>query len=75
MTEESKRYIIQPEDILTEQEYQLLQQAEAGELPCPWCERPLFGSFVKCSWLDEDGAHQYYGVRLQCVPDCGFDSY
>ena len=73
MAKEIKRYIIGPEDILTEQEYQLLQQAAAGELPCPWCERPLSGSFVKCSFLDEDSGHQYYGVRLQCV--CGFDEY
>lgn len=74
MTRESERHIVQSEDILTEQEYQLLQQAEAGELPCPWCERPLFGSFVKCSFLDDNG-HPYYGVRLPCVPECGFEEY
>ena len=68
MAEESKRYIIQPEDILTVQEYQLLQQAEAGDLPCPWCERPLIGSFY--FFLDE--GYQFKGVRLRCS-GCGFD--
>lgn len=52
-------------DVLTEQEYQLLQRARAGEIPCPWCERPLTGSFY-------DDGDQYKGVCLQCS-GCGFD--
>lgn len=68
MTRELEGYIIQPEDVLNEQEYQLLQRARAGEIPCPWCERPLMGSFY---FFLHDG-YQYKGVRLRCS-GCGFD--
>jgi hypothetical protein len=75
MTKEIEEYFIQrtqqqiqPEDVLTEEEYQLLQRARAGEIPCPWCERPLRGSFY--FFLDE--GIQTKGVRLQCS-GCGFD--
>lgn len=59
---------IQPEDVLTEKEYQLLQRARAGEIPCPWCERPLEGSFY--FFLDDGDEDK--GVRLRCS-NCGFD--
>jgi hypothetical protein len=52
-------------DVLNEQEYQLLQRARAGEIPCLWCERPLTRSFY-------DDGEQHKGVRLQCS-SCGFD--
>lgn len=68
MTKEIEGYIIQPEDVLNEQEYQLLQRAQAGEIPCPWCERPLAGSFY---FFLDDGI-QYKGVRLRCS-GCGLD--
>ena len=41
----SERYIIQPEDVLTLTEYELLQRARLREILCPWCDRPLTGSF------------------------------
>jgi hypothetical protein len=59
---------IQPEDVLTEQEYQLWQRAQAGEIPCPWCEQPLAGSF----YFFLDDGYQCKGVRLRCS-GCGFD--
>jgi len=59
---------IQAEDVLPEKEYQVLQRARAGEIACPWCERPLEGSFY---FFVEDG-HQDTGVRLRCS-GCGFD--
>ena len=70
MTREIERYIIRvrPDVIWTEEEYQLLQRARAEEIPCPWCERPLVGSF----YFFLDDGYQYKGVRLQC-PGCGFD--
>ena len=68
MTKEIEGYIIQPEDVLNEEEYQLLQRAQAGEIPCPWCERPLIGSF----YFFLDGGYQHKGVRL-CCSGCGFD--
>lgn len=68
MTREIERYSIQPKDALNEQEYQLLQRARAGEIFCPWCERPLIGS----SYFFLDEGIQYKGARLQCS-DCGFD--
>ena len=70
MTRELEGFIIQiqPEDVLTETEYQVLQRARAREIPCPWCERPLEGSFY---FFVEDG-HQDTGVRLRCS-GCGFD--
>jgi hypothetical protein len=68
MPREIERYIIQPEDVLNEEEYQLLQRAQAGEIPCTWCDRPSTGSFY---FFLEDG-YQYKGVRL-CCSDCGFD--
>ena len=69
MNRELDRYTIQPEDVLTEREYALLQRAKAGEVPCPWCERPLKGSFFYL----EDGYHDK-GVRLHCS-SCGFDEW
>ena len=68
MTREIESYTVQPEDVLNEQEYQLLQRARAGEISCPWCELPLTGSFY--FFLDE--GTQYKGVRLHCS-GCGFD--
>ena len=70
MTREIERYIIRvrPDVIWTEEEYQLLQRAQAGEISCPWCERPLIGSF----YFFFDEGIQYKGVRLRCL-GCGFD--
>ena len=68
MNRELDSHIVRPQDVLTEREYQLLQRAQAGEIPCPWCERPLTGIFY--SYL-EDGV-QDTGVRLRCS-SCGFE--
>ena len=68
MNRELEEYTIQPKDVLTEREHQLLERAQAGEIPCPWCERPLTGIFY---FHLEDG-YQEKGVRLRCS-DCGFD--
>ena len=38
-------YSPKPEDVLTEDEYQILQRSQQGELPCPGCETTLNGSF------------------------------
>lgn len=45
MNRERQRYTIQPEDVLTEREHELLDRAQAGEITCPWCEQPLRGIF------------------------------
>jgi len=68
MTREFEGYIVQPEDVLTEREHQLLDRAQAGEISCPWCERPLMGTFY--FYLDD--GYQDKGVRLRCS-SCGFD--
>ncbi len=55
-----------PEDILTAQEAEVLQKAEAGVLPCPWCGRMLRAEMIVSG--------DYEGVVLSC-PDggsCGF---
>ena len=61
VTREIEEYVIQPEDVLTETEYELFQQAQA--IPCPWCDRSLTGSFY--FFITEDG-YQEKGVRLKC---------
>ena len=59
-----------PEDVLTRDEAELLAKARNGQLPCPWCERPLDGEFV----FHRLGGDDYYaGVRLSCL--CGFVEY
>ena len=68
MSKEHKGYTIQPEDVLTEREHELLDRAQAGEITCPWCEQTLRGIFY---FYLEDG-YQYKGVRLHCS-GCGFD--
>ena len=65
---ELEGYTIQPEDVLTEREHEMLDRALAGEIMCPWCERPLKGIFY---FYLEDG-YQYKGVCLHCS-SCGFD--
>ena len=55
-----------PEEVLTTQEAEVLQKAEAGALPCPWCGHPLMAEMI----ISGD----YEGVVLSC-PDrghCGF---
>jgi len=55
-----------PEEILTSQEAEVLQKAEAGVLPCPWC-----GQMLRAEMLVSG---DYEGVVLSC-PDgggCGF---
>jgi hypothetical protein len=64
---EHLRATIQPEDVLTQGQYELLLEARAGRVPCPWCERPLTGAFY---FFVVDGC-QEKGVRLRCP--CGFD--
>jgi len=56
-----------PEDVLTPQEAEILQQVDRGELLCPCCGQPLEGSKVVI-----DGV--YEGVLLSCsdVSECGF---
>jgi uncharacterized protein (UPF0212 family) len=48
----------------------LLERAEQGNLPCPWCGKPLKGELVFIE-LEEDDS--YTGVRLSC--SCGFVEY
>ena len=55
-----------PEEILTTQEAEVLQKAEAGVLPCPWCGQTLRADMIVSG--------DYEGVLLSC-PDgggCGF---
>lgn len=59
-----------PEDVLTAAEAELLQRADKGILPCPWCDLPLKGEFVYYELEDDDF---YAGVRLSC--GCGFVEY
>lgn len=69
MNTERLRGSIQPEDVLTQQEYGVLQRAQAGEIVCPWgCERSVSGTFY---FFVEEGI-QHKGVRLRCS-SCGFD--
>ena len=70
MAPEGEAYHPQPEDLLTEDEYQLRQRAQQRELACPGCEVPLEGAFyfvVLQGW-------QHKGVRLSCV-GCGLDAW
>ena len=55
-----------PEEILTTHEAEVLQKAEAGVLPCPWCGQMLRADMIVSG--------DYEGVVLSC-PDrgaCGF---
>ena len=68
MNKERERYTIQPEDVLTEREHEVLDRAQAGEITCPWCGHILRGFFY---FYLENGYHDK-GVRLHCA-GCGFD--
>lgn len=48
----------------------LLEKAREGNLPCPWCGKPLRGELVHFELEDDDS---YTGVRLSC--SCGFVEY
>lgn len=48
----------------------LLERARQGDLPCPWCGKPLRGELVHIELEDDDS---YTGVRLSC--SCGFVEY
>jgi hypothetical protein len=48
----------------------LLETAGEGNLPCPWCGKPLKGELVYIELEDDDS---YTGVRLSC--SCGFVEY
>lgn len=61
---------VRPEDVLADKDLDMLAKARNGELPCPWCERPLSGAFV---FLQLEGDDYYAGVRLSCL--CGFVEY
>ena len=52
--------------LLPAAELERLQQAEAGQLPCPSCETPLWGLVMI--------ALEYQGLTLVC-PGCGFCEY
>ena len=58
------------EKALAAKEAELLEETGKGNLPCPWCERPLKGEIVYFE-LQEEGF--YAGVRLSCR--CGFVEY
>jgi hypothetical protein len=62
---------VRPEAVLSDRQLQLLAQAQSGELPCPWCQRPLSGDFVYVEVPDDDD--YYAGVKLSCR--CGFVEY
>jgi len=59
--------VLFPVGTLPPGEVGLLEKAERGLLPCPRCERPLRGEFLRYQGL-------YTGVRLRC-PGCGFEEY
>jgi hypothetical protein len=61
---------VRMEDVLAVEEAELLDRAEKGAVPCPWCGRPLRGELVYFEFGDEDS---YAGVRLSC--SCGFVEY
>ena len=61
---------VSPEDILAAEEVDVLQRADKGILPCPWCDLPLKGEFV---YYELEGDDFYAGVRLSC--GCGFVEY
>ena len=56
--------------VLAAEQVKLLERAEAGDLPCPWCDQPLSGEFV-C--FPVEGDEFYVGVKLSC--SCGFVEY
>lgn len=64
---ENELYSPKSEDVLTEDEYQVLQRAQQGELPCPGCQTVLNGHF----YFDVVEGRQMKGVRLSCS-ECGF---
>lgn len=71
MTSGLERYTIQPEDVLTDREYQVWQRAQAGELPCPqYLDIPLSAKII----FDEDEEGQIEGLLLYCSK-CGFREY
>ena len=67
MSEEEPQSVTpQPEEVLTTQEAEVLQKAEAGVLPCPCCGQTLEAEMIVSA--------DYEGVVLSC-PDgggCGF---
>ena len=67
MSEEEPHSVTpRPEEVLTSQEAEVLQKAEAGVLPCPWCGQMLRADMIVSG--------DYEGVVLSC-PDrgaCGF---
>jgi hypothetical protein len=63
--DETKVIVPRPEDILTPSEAQVLHLADRGELPCPRCRQPLYGTKVI-----EPGL--YEGIILICLAGCGF---
>lgn len=65
-----ERSEVRPDEVLTQAEAELLVRARAGQLPCPWCQRPLDGEFV---FHRLEGEVDYARVRLSCL--CGFVEY
>ena len=61
---------VRPQDVLTTEQMELLERANRGAAPCPWCGLPLKGAFIYYDLEDDDC---YAGVRLSC--QCGFVEY
>ena len=60
---ERGEYRIQPEDVLTEQEFETFVRGKLGELPCPTCADPLDASFY---FFRTPEGEQHKGVVLWC---------
>jgi hypothetical protein len=59
MSEEEPQSVTpRPEEVLTSQEGEVLQKAEAGVLPCPWCGQMLRAEMIVSG--------DYEGVLLSC---------
>ena len=67
MESRQKVVTLEPEDVLTRGELNVLTQARDLDLPCPRCGLPLLGEFIVIPVEDDD---HYAGVRLSC--SCGF---
>lgn len=67
MESRQKVFTLEPEDVLTHGELDVLTQARDQKLPCPRCGLSLLGEFIYFPLEDDD---YYAGVRLSC--SCGF---
>ena len=67
MESRQKAFTLEPDNVLTHAELDVLTRARDQELPCPRCGLPLLGEFIYFPLEDDD---YYAGVRLSC--SCGF---